>query len=260
MGYHQTAIVNNTQEISNEILQSSNETCTATCDVDIDGVTVFVGNSTITNGINIGGDACSATASCVMNSELDTQLQNIINSITQQALSAEQPFLIPKYNSQTTITSNNQTLRNTITQMMNSSCQSNSENLITDSYVYVKDSDVSGGINIGFTQSGSSKATCSMNNISSANVYNKETANTDQVQKWENTIAVIITVIVIVMIVIGLIIFLTMGKGHTATPSNDDSGVNRNIILEELLASKEGGNIEGLSSAGEGSLSELAEL
>jgi hypothetical protein len=246
MGNRQTAIVNNIQNVSNDIIENSYEICNASCTVDISGVHLIIGNSTIQGGINIGGQACSANAYCTMNNELDVQLQNIIDSITNQALSAESPLLIPHYNNQTDIISNNQTLRNTITQMMNSSCQSNTTNLIQNDYVYVNESSVDGGVNVGFTQSGSSTANCSMNNISKVNVYNNETAKSDQVEKWENTFATIAIIIVISIILLGVFVLLTMGHSAKATNSSET------LLQQELLLQSLGGGLGSEGSLPEG--------
>jgi len=166
------------QNINNDIIQSSRQSCTATC------TNVFSNNTIVISGTTIGGNlsfsqSCTASASCIMTQTLDTNVENILKSTLSQT--AEAPAMNFNANANTNISDIRQSIKNTIQQTMISSCNASIVNLNSGNFIFLANSSVGGDVS--FTQSGDAIANCSMENTAKTILTNKATSDIKQTAK-----------------------------------------------------------------------------
>lgn len=211
-----TDVSNNSTEIlnaSNSILQVSNESCQGICTANQSGNEIIISGSKVGN---ITFDQqCPATASCIMDSTLDSNVTDIMNAMADQEAVAQLGLLNMNFSN----TSNNldiqENITNQITQIMNSTCQANA-NLTQKGEMIILKNATAGNLSISNT--GSASATCTMTNTARAVVFNQQTSKSSQKAKRESVLAMIVIAIVIGIIAIGglVVIFLMSPSGQKA--------------------------------------------
>lgn len=211
-----TDVSNNSTEIlnqTNQILQSSSESCLGQCTANQSGNEVIISGSKIGN-LNFN-QQCPASASCIMNSTLDTNVSDIMSAMADQEAVTQLGLLNMNFSN----TSNNldiqESITNQITQIMQSTCQATSDVNQYDNMIVLKNS-TAGDISI--SNSGSATANCTMTNTARAVVFNQQTAKSSQKAKRESVLAMIVIAIVIGIIAIGglVVIFLMSPSGQQA--------------------------------------------
>lgn len=208
-----TAILNST----NQLLQVSNQSCWSECKQNLNNVTVDIAGSKITGGINFS-QSCNATSTCVMNSSLDAQVENIMKAMSDQTAVNQVGLFGLGLGSATNSSYIAETITNQITQVMNSTCQANviqdTENIVTA----LQGDTVSGGVN--FTQSGGAIANCTMTNTARAVAINQQSTEQTQKAKVESVFAMIVIAIVICIIVVGgMVLVFVMHKKQPPPPA-----------------------------------------
>ncbi|MBL4662036.1 MAG: hypothetical protein JKY22_00345 [Flavobacteriaceae bacterium] len=209
MGANQVNVSKSTQELQNDILQVTEENCHAKC-TNYDG-----GGTVIIDGTNIKGDLdivqqCTASASCTMNQTLQSQVEDIMSSISKQSQKSEQSFINFTISNQADVSEIKQNITNSITQIMQSSCQATSDNIQKDNIVILRNDTVGGDFTLG--QKGSASSNCILNNVAKQVLFNKQQAKQDQSQTAENVLAIIVVAIVIGIIALGLFALFFFGK------------------------------------------------
>ena len=212
MGNTNTARAKEIQTINNQIVQESSEVCKATCSNVQNGDTSIINNSTVQGTVKAFTQLCTVDASCVMKQQLADNINDTLKSIAQQTQSLNSSILsifADTHNrSSSTI---EQSITNSVTQLLNSSCTATSSNIQNGDMFIFSNSDVlSGGI-IAFSQVGNATASCTMNNISKIKLYNNELAKISQNQKTESTLLAIIAVIVAAIVIVAILMFLFFG-------------------------------------------------
>lgn len=192
------------QEIATNVVQVSTVYC------NITAVTEFNNNNVIIKGSNGNFDfsqrATIDNSSCNMNSSLDAEIETIIQAMLNQSASAQSGFSLDF----TTIKQNTsiyQTINNSITQMMTSSCNITASNTRNNNYIFVSDSEG----NFDFSQNSSiDSSTCNMSNIAKTTVYNKAATETEQQSKITNIFAIMFMAIIVCMILGAIILVIVL--------------------------------------------------
>lgn len=220
-GGNQNNTTNLTQNIINSMYQQSTEQCQATCS------DIAQGNTIIVDNVNVGADfiginqVCQAQAGCVMETNLQSSSQNIIDSLIKQTNGVETgPFNMVTSlgndffggGNQSNVSNITTTISNMMQQNLSSFCNSYS-NEIADGNVIVLGG--SGNDKVGFVgvnQTNTANASCTMKNYAKMQAYNQNSATIEQTNKnidVTGIIAIIIGAIIVVIVVIFAILLLT---------------------------------------------------
>lgn len=202
------------QAFMNNITQTNQENCLATTTNSANN------NVVIVNGANIKGNftgvsaTTSTDASCLMVSNMQNSISNILSATIQQTNTSETDwfngFQFTKDKNTFNLT---QTVVNNISQITQSTCSSNTTASTNNNYVYVASGTTIGGDFVGVTNAASSSANCSINNIMKNTTYNQAQANVDQSNTVKGMFVAIAGSILMVvgLIVITVIILVALG-------------------------------------------------
>nr|QBK93325.1 MAG: lipid membrane protein [Pithovirus LCPAC404] len=192
------------EDVTNDILIQSNQSCSATCNNVIEGTTIIVSGRV--KDININQQCTASTAGCVMSSTLDAQLDNILSSISDQEQSFTDSMISFVISSQVDENDVKQIIHNKLSNISNAVCNANSSNLNSNTLVYV--TGTGGDINI--SQSGDAIASCIMDVMSKISVFNSQAAENTQAQTRENVFVALFSSIGGIILVAGIILILVL--------------------------------------------------
>lgn len=209
MGSNQSNTSSQTQTLENNILQATSESCQSNCTNIQEGQTIVINGSSIGGNIELN-QQCTAQASCIMRGQIGAQVQSILNAMTKQSAVGQASMFQFSFENQNQSSDISQNVTNTITQVMTSSCQGNSNNLEENNTVVLSNSRVGGDFVL--SQKGSSTANCTMNNLSKIVLFNQETAKTKQSEKVESLLGGIIAIIILLIVIGGIAAFVSSGK------------------------------------------------
>lgn len=242
---------------SNNIWENSSSACVATCSAPQNNPTIILNGTTVRGNVEIVAE-CNASAACAMQSQLDTQVSNIMQSMAQQSIVTTE--LIPislMVAKQKTSNIVQQNITNNITQNMQSICQATTNTMLNNPTIVGTNATVGGNLTI-VSDGGSANADCTINNLARMSLFNSNVAQAAQSNKRKNVLGVVMIAIVM-MLVLGVIIVLVImgpegvaavvGKGKGGAPGDSSDGE-----LESLLGGGEGGG------GGKGGLMKEAEL
>lgn len=284
MGSHSSNIANIQQSFMNNITQVNQQNCIATVtDTTND-------NIVIVNGVNIAGNftgvssTASTDASCIMTSNMQSSISNILAATLQQTNNTETDMFGDfAWSSNTNKFSIDQSVTNNISQINESLCSANTVDSTNGNYVYVTNAKV-GGDFIGVTSAADASANCSMTNNMKIVTYNQAQASASQSNTTEGMFGAMIAAFagIVGIIVIGVIIIFAVGSigyiGYSKTSggSAGAGGVTSELqaaqslgltpdVLKQLSgSSSEGGGLEsllgGAAGAKGGSLASEASL
>lgn len=242
MGSNNANVAKESESVQNNILQASFQQCKSDC------TNISSGNTVIFNGSNISGDvdfnqSCSATAHCIMEQQLQSQVQNMMSAIAQQQQEVEKSILSFTVANDVNYSEINENIVNSITQILQSSCQATSSNITNDNLVILNNTNVEGSFS--FSQTGNATANCTMNNLARQVAFNQQQAKTNQTQKIESIFAIIAIAVIVVVIVGAIIVFLTLRGGSGSSNINvgekgekgksKSSGLLGDLSAEDLL-------------------------
>lgn len=219
MGPTQSNTASATQQVLSTVAQSAYSYCDIEGDQVVEGNTITKiggsGNITISQALGFENSSCNTTQ------VLETQIQNILDSMAQQSATSVGSFL--DFTNQNQNVDLHQSIRNALAQQMFESCQMGTHQTIRANYVFAQDT--SGDINL--TQKGNvTGATCAMSAVAKAVIQNKETAKIAQkssvVGIFGLMMIVIIIVAAIVFVVVGIIVFRKFAGSNSsaAAPTN----------------------------------------
>lgn len=183
MGGAQSNYIGETQNIENNIVQASYESCQASCTQQQSGSTINIVNSNVRVPIGFN-QTCTPSANCVMSSQFDTSIQNLISSISDQSNTTATSFLNWQLNANFNTTSVEQNVTNGVAQLLESTCNANLNQTQSNDMIVIANSNVTGGSAL-FNQSGDPVATCVMNNLGKVSAFNNEQANNTETNKTE---------------------------------------------------------------------------
>jgi hypothetical protein len=150
------------QQLLNEVYQSSQETCAASCENIQSGNVVFLDGST--SGDITFEQKCTADANCMM----DQSLQSVADLLLElkQGNTTEASLFGGGFNiGAVNLNLSNQDIKNQVTQIMQALCTADVSNVQNGNMVYARNSKTG---KISFSQEGDAHADCVMQNSASA--------------------------------------------------------------------------------------------
>lgn len=207
MGNLLSAQVNeNRQKTLNEVYQTSDQTCQATCVNIQSGNTVFL-DGTVAGDITFT-QSCEVEASCMMENTIEQVLESLQDA--KQANATEASMFGGGFNIGTVnLNLSDQEIENQVRQALNTVCRADINNLQENNMVYARNS-VTGDIT--FEQSGNATADCYMANMAIAK------ANLSQANDQSNTTSATLggfgaIIFIIIALAVGLWLFRSLNKG-----------------------------------------------
>lgn len=216
-----TAVNVAVQTSVNNILQQSETYCFANCNGDIENINIIVLNGSKVDGIEIEA-VCTSQSLCSMRNELDSISTQQLEAIqySEATFAGQAAFVTwPGFSINTTNNNTVQTLSNTVTQVIDSTCEASANNNISNINVLVGNNSEVGGFYIG--TDGTATADCNMENSAKSSV--SQTAITDQtaVSTGGSVLIIALLIIAVVIIAIGLSYLAYKNKSETIIAKRD---------------------------------------
>jgi hypothetical protein len=197
------------QDVNNEIYQNLSTSCTATCDSNISNVDIIIIDTKVRGGIRFN-QVCSAYAACTLPQSVDINAERILTSSIEQSSNVANSFLSYSPTANETSIDFQSRIRNSLTQILTSSCNANTRQSINNVLVYAMNSEIAGDIE--FSQNGEASAVCSMNNASKINLYNQTVVQAEQRNSSSNLTSILILVggVILVVVILSLTAFFLL--------------------------------------------------
>ena len=219
MGNDQSNTASLVQNIENKAFSASDTECIAFQSNIISGDTIDI--PTVGGNVEVIQKG-TASASCIINQNLDSQVQNIMSSIANQENSTVGSWISSfPFNKQNNSISVKQNITNQITQVMEAMCQGTQENLIQDTTIIGKQA----GGNFVLSQEGNAQANCTINNTAKIEIFNKETSKTSQGNKTTSLFALIFIAIIAIVIIGAIIAIIVVGPAEISKLSGGKSKI-----------------------------------
>jgi len=235
------------QSINNNILNASTSNCSATCSAYNGGNTVIINGTTINGNVSFN-QSCDLVATCTINSQVNTNVTDIISSMQKQTSVTANGFPDFSLDGVSQSVQVQQNITTSVANIIESSCQSSTQLVNQDNFTYLNNSTVNGSLT--FSQTGTVNSNCTLNNISSITVANKETASQSQTSVITSSILLFIILIVVVVVIIAIIFLLNFlfKKGKSSggsSNSGNSSNLDTNALANQFLNS---GSANGAAS------------
>jgi len=214
MGSDTSTTSNVTLEVANNITQTSVSSCEISCNQDQSDNTVIISPGSNTGNITFTQVCVIEDASCIINTNIDTSVENILQSSADQTALSTQAVFSATYNTTKVKSTMNQSITNQINQLISNTCTIESNQTMNNNYVYVGSGSTTGDIS--FAQHSTlSNVECTMDATTKAVAYNKETAETTQKATTINMLVMLFLIFGIVIILSILLVVLFMIFGGT---------------------------------------------
>jgi hypothetical protein len=211
------------QEFMNNITQSNQANCLATVNDQANGNVVIISGSTIAGDATGVSVTTSTDATCLMVSNMQDSVDNILASITDQTNTAETDFFNGfQFTNESNSYDLKQTIANNISQINQTTCAANNSTSTSNNYVYVSSSKVGGNF-VGVTNTASAAANCSMNNTMANATYNKAQSQNSQSNTVKGVFATLVGLFSGIMgiLIIGAVLLFALeaaGKAKGSIP------------------------------------------
>lgn len=200
-------------EVVNSVTQTSVSSCEVSCNQDQSGNTVIISPGANTGNISFTQACVINDASCTINTNLESEIENILESTLEQTAAATKSVIGLTYNSTKCVNKMEQVIGNQVQQLISNTCTIESNQTMNSNYLYVGQGSEVG--NISFAQTSTlSNVDCTMDNSGKSTSYNEETSEVEQKATTIN-MAVMIVLIFSIVIMLGMVliaIFLLSGK------------------------------------------------
>lgn len=217
MGAKQSNLANISQQFYNQVVQQTDQSCIASVSEEQNNNVIIIQGGIIDGNFTGVSATVSCDASCLMVSNMDNTIDNILGAIANQTNQAETDISNVFNSSNQNNTFNvNQTVSNNIAQINNAVCSSSIVQSQNNNYVYTSDETVHGNF-VGVNGASNAQANCSMNNNMQSSTYNQAQASADQGNSVVSVFGAIIAAfaMIIFVIVIGVVIMFSVGAVGT---------------------------------------------
>lgn len=217
MGSNTSISYNESRGITTQILQESNQSCSITCNNNLNNGTFIFQN--VTGNITIAQSCSISDVSCAFKTSFEANLQTLVQSMIQQQSTAMSGFSLDYTNVKERININT-VIQNSISQIMNSSCAISANNSANNTYFYVDN--LKGNFNM--SQNGSiSSSSCTVDNFAKATSYTKTTSDASQKSTIISIFSLIFIAFIVLIIVLGIVasvFILSGGVGQVANAAS----------------------------------------
>jgi hypothetical protein len=221
MGGRQSNYVSASQNVFTDVLNVSTEKCDATCNQSNTGNVVIIEGGETIGDVDILNNTCTVNAKCIMQNTVSTDIANVVSATLQQKNTDVTSLFSGFKDDQNNVAITSQNISNYITQVLVSTCQSDSWQNNSGNFFYFGDN--AGNI-IALNNNGNVSASCTMTNLSKITVSNKATSEVTQSN---------VAVGGFILFAIILIIILLLTRGKKGGGSSDNSSLQD---LENLVA------------------------
>lgn len=229
------------QNFMNNIVQEDQQNCLA-------AVTSQANNNIfILNGANIEGDftgvapTINTDATCLMVSNMDTTIQNIVGAILQQTNTAATDWLNGgQITKERNVFNIEQSITNNISQINEATCSASVDASESNNYFYVGTARIGGNF-VGVAGTTNASANCSMSNAMKNATYNQAQASATQSNTEVGMFVAIVTAIVTIvgLLVFGVIILFATGAlrhvGYSAAAAPQVSQEEQDLVAARDL-------------------------
>lgn len=229
-----TQTVNDNLTEQTNITQTSTDTCISQCSAVTDNNLVIINNSNINGDVTVSS-TCNADLSCIINNNLDSNIQNIISAIVNQSQTTANgifPTVSADSNSQTV----NLQITNNITQVLASTCKAIDNVITNNNTIIVNNSNINGGFSVGAY--GSANANCQLTNLAGIAVFNSEQVQQTQSQTTLSLLSILaiaaVVGIVFIIVVVIIVIFLNHSNVSKAATNTATTTTTAPIVLSSL--------------------------
>ncbi len=227
MGSSTSTTSNVTQSIANSVTQTSVASCKISCNQDQSDNTVIISPGSNTGNITFTQVCVIEDAECVINQNIESEIQNILESTAEQTALSTQALFSATYNSTKCVSTMDQIMTNQIDQMISNTCTIETNQTMNNNYVYVGTGATTGDIT--FAQhSNLSNVECTMDISSKATAYNQEIADVEQSATTVNMLVMLLLLftIIIVMGLVVVMVFLATGGTKAITSAAESASKN----------------------------------
>ncbi|MHB1910324.1 MAG: hypothetical protein ACYCQJ_15870 [Nitrososphaerales archaeon] len=240
-----------TQESINNIVQESHSICWASCTNEIDTVTIVIDEGSRIGDILIQQE-CQADSLCTIKTELESIATQQLKAIqAAEAISQPPLYLTASWAINTTTNIVNQTLENTISQVINTSCEAEANNSIRNVVVYANNNSEIAGLTI--KQEANAQASCTIENTARSSVTQSSSAEQTATSKASSLGVWIIVAIAVTVVVIGTLYLNTQAAKSRSSNELEAQKAKAQVITETNKAKYDvalelarQGNTEGL--------------
>ena len=206
------------QSISNQINNVSNENCITACDSDISNVNMIIEDSDIEGNVSISSVCNIIGSSCILKAALSSSVQNTQkNKQLGETMQSASPLTWFSNQSSSTQESNNQSVSNRVSNILNSTCQNNSTSKVDGVNIELIGDKVGGNVSEN-SQGNISKSQCVISNTARTTLSNDQ-SNSQTAKAMQGSpilFAIIGIVIIVVVVMIGIVIVGVGGLGGLA--------------------------------------------
>ena len=216
-------IANIQQSFMNDITQNNQQSCQATVSNQANNNVVIVNGATVNGSFTGVTTNVSTDASCLMVSNMEDSVSNILSASLQQTNTTETDWFNGfSFDSNTNVFDITQSVTNNISQINQATCSANQVSSTSSNYIYLTNATIKGDF-VGVSDTLTASASCSINNAMKNTTYNQAAAvanqtNTDKgmfvtmLGSFTGIIGLII-IVVIILFAVGAIGFV----GYEAT-------------------------------------------
>jgi hypothetical protein len=223
MGSVQSSTIKSNNQVSNNLIQTSYQSCHIGCHpTQKSNITII---NSKTGNINVDQLCAIDNVQCIMSTNFDASLENILESMASQDNSAVNGFSINFAGIKQNVDLN-QLIENQITQIQTSSCDINEEEVEAVN-MFVLNSQT-GDINM--SQKGTiSNALCNMDNTAKATSYSKATADATQKASVKTIAGMFIALLVLCIIIIVIVMIVTSTSKGKSGGGGGNKPINVNV-------------------------------
>jgi hypothetical protein len=216
MGSAQSQNISETQDIANQIMQKTSNVCVISTNNN------FSGNTVITEGGDLSIDQVSSitSANCDMSSVLQQQLTNTLQETAKESASALSglSFTFDDIDLTTNVAV---TLRNSVTQLMDNTCNLTASNSVSNNYFFTK-----GGDSKFVQDSEISNGLCNMTNSAKSVIDNKVTQDAELKSSITSVFGILFIVIALILLLPIIIIVIKAVSGGGKKGEATDQVIN----------------------------------
>jgi hypothetical protein len=236
--YSQTYVSSKlTQEVANDVTQVSVATCRISCEQDQNNTVVIISPGSTTGDINFTQYCAIEDASCMINQNIETIIENVLTSNLDQDVLPTRAGLGFSINSTKVISE--------VNELVSSTCTIETNQTMNNNYLYVGTGAEVGDI-IFAQHSTLSNVECTMDIATKSDAYNRESSDTTQKSRTINAAMMLLIVFIIVIAFAFILVVIFMLTGGTASLANaagksgEGGGGSSDLLKLGLAATPEG--------------------
>lgn len=219
------------------LTQQFSGNCNISCQNLVSGASITIDNSKITGNVGIS-QTCSANGNCLINSSQNALADLMLKAKNSSAAKAAfSVWELDPFNTDVSESESIQNIREAINQTNNEMCNISSLNNMNNVSILVENSSIDG--NVGFSQTGSSNGTCTLNNNMSATAIGTGLANNSSTSGGSDIVTLLkyIVIAIAIVVVCMIVSFLLMSY----LSKRNKSKTSKKIINARIKAGCPGG-------------------